>query len=183
MVKRIAITGHSAGIGLALSNIYQARGVDIVGMSRCNGYNIRSIPKIISQLKECDVFINNAQVGFAQTELLFAVYKEWQGKEGKKIINIGTLMTSEPVSSLPGLGMTEYYVQKVALEEAIKQLRYYHNWPKLCLIKPGGVATQSGQTSPRPYADANIWAQKIVDILDSGPDLEVEELSLGVNYP
>jgi hypothetical protein len=183
MITKIAITGHSAGIGLALSNIYQSRGLDVIGLSRRNGYNIRSIPKVIEKIKDCDVFINNAQVGFAQTELLFAVYKEWQGKENKKIINISTLMTSEPVSVLPGLDMTEYYVQKVALEEAIKQLRHYHNWPKLCLIKPGAVATQPGQTSPRPYANADVWAQKIVDILDTGPDLEVEELSLGVNYP
>jgi hypothetical protein len=92
-------------------------------------------------------------------------------------------MTAEPVSSLPGLEMTEYYVQKIALEEAIKQLRSNHNWPKLTLIKPGAVATQPGQASPRPYADVDVWAQKIVDILDSGLDLEVAELSLVVNYP
>jgi hypothetical protein len=129
------------------------------------------------------LFVNNAQTGFAQTELLFSVYKEWQGKENKKIINIGTLMTAEPTSTLPGLEMTEYYVQKVALEEAIKQLRYNRDWPKLCLIKPGAVATQPGQISPRPYADVIVWAQKIVDILDAGSNLEVQELSLGVNYP
>jgi hypothetical protein len=180
---KIGITGHSAGIGKALADIYYSTGHEVVGLSRRNGYNIRSIPKIINAVKECDIFINNAQVGFAQTELLFALYKEWQGKENKKIINIGTLMTAEPVSTIPGVEMTEYYVQKVALEEAIKQLRHYHDWPKLCLIKPGSIATQSGQTSPRPYADVNIWAQKIVDILDAGPDLEIQEVSLGVNYP
>jgi NADP-dependent 3-hydroxy acid dehydrogenase YdfG len=183
MAKKIAITGHSAGIGLALSNIYQTRGNEIVGLSRRNGYNIRSIPKIVNAARECDIFINNAQVGFAQTELLFALYKEWKGKENKKIINISTLMTSEPISTIPGIEMTEYYVQKIALEETIKQLRHYHDWPKLCLIKPGSIATRPGQTSPRPYADVNAWAQRIVDILDSGPDLEVEEVSLGVNYP
>lgn len=182
MVK-IAITGHSAGIGLALSTIYQNHGYEVVGLSRRNGYNIRSLQKIVEKVKTCDIFINNAQVGFAQTELLFAIYKEWQGIENKKIINISTLMTSEPISSLPGLNMTEYYVQKVALEEAIKQLRHYHNWPKLCLIKPGAVSTQPDQTSPRPYADVNEWAQKVFNILNAGPDLEVEELSLGVNYP
>ena len=182
-MARIAITGHSAGIGQALYNIYQQRGDQVVGLSRRNGYNIRNIPKIIAMIKDCDVFINNAQVGFAQTELLFALYKEWQGIANKKIINISTFMTAEPVSTLPGLEMTEYYVQKHALEEAVRQLRHYHNWPKLTLIKPGAVATQPGQTSPRPYADVDVWAQKIVDILDSGADLEVTELSLVVNYP
>jgi hypothetical protein len=180
---KIAITGHSAGIGQALFNIYRQRGFEVIGLSRRNGYNIKSLPKIVNAIKDCDVFVNNAQSGFAQTELLFAIYKEWQGQENKRIINIGTLMTSEPLSSIPGLVMTEYYVQKVALEEAIKQLRYYRNWPKLCLIKPGAVATQPGQTSPRPYADVNSWATKILEMLDTGVDLEVQELSLSVNYP
>jgi len=180
---KIAITGHTAGIGQALAKIYEHQGHTIIGLSRRNGYNIRSITKIVSIVKDCDVFINNAQVGFAQTELLFALYKEWQGLSNKKIINIGSFMISEPVSPLPGIEMTEYYVQKLTLEESIKQLRYHHTGPKLCLIKPGMIATQPGQTSPRPYADVNIWAQKIIDILDAGKDLEVHELSLGVNMP
>lgn len=181
-MAKIAITGHSAGIGQALLHTYQFRGHEVVGLSRRNGFNIRSIPKLVEQIKDCDMFINNAQVGFAQTELLFAVYKEWQGQEGKKIINISTMMTMEPVSSLPGIEMIEYYVQKTALEEAHKQLLHLHNWPKLCLVKPGAVATQLGQTSPRPYADVNEWALRLVDILAAGNNLEVAEISLGVNY-
>jgi len=181
-MAKIAITGHSAGIGLALSKIYESQGHEIIGLSRRNGYNIRSVPKLTSIIEPCDIFINNAQVGFAQTELLFSVYQAWQQKE-KTIINISTLMTSEPASSLPGLEMMQYYVQKRTLEEAIVQLRGLHQWPKLCLVKPGGVATQPGQTSPRPYADVDAWAKQIVDILDAGPDLEVLEIGLGVKFP
>ena len=182
-MARIAITGHSAGIGLALSKIYKEQGHEIVGLSRRNGYNIRSIPKIVEKIKDCDTFINNAQAGFAQTELLFAVYKLWQGKENKKIINISTMMTLEPVSTLPGIEMIEYHNQKLALEEAHKQLLYLHDWPKLCLVKPGAVATQPGQESPRPYAEVDVWAEKLINILDVGVDLEVAEIALGVNYP
>lgn len=182
-MAKIAITGHSAGIGQALSKIYESHGHTIVGLSRRNGYNIRSIPKLVSVIESCDVFINNAQVGFAQTELLFAVYQVWKGQEGKRIINISSLMTSMPVSSISGIEMMQYYVQKKTLEEAIVQLRQLKDWPKLCLVKPGGVATQPEQTSPRPYADVNDWANRLVTILNSGPDLEVEEISLGVNFP
>jgi len=179
---KIAITGHSAGIGLALSEVYASQGHEVIGLSRRNGFNIKSIPKLVEQIKDCDVFINNAQSGFAQTELLFAMYKEWQEKYGKKIINISTMLTCEPVSFLPGIEMTEYYVQKIALEEAVKQLRYFKNWPKLIMIKPGAIATQPGQESPRPYADPRTWAEKIVQTLDAGNDLEFYELSLTVNY-
>ena len=104
---KIAITGHTAGIGKALSEIYANKGHEIVGLSRRNGYNIRSITKVVSMIEPCDIFINNAQVGFAQTELLFAVYKVWKDKKNKKIINISTMLTCLPTSSLPGIEMTE----------------------------------------------------------------------------
>jgi hypothetical protein len=180
---RIAITGHSAGIGQALAKIYQLQGHEIVGLSRSNGFNIRSIPKLVAQIKDCDMFVNNAQVGFAQTELLFAVYKEWQDIENKKIINISTMMTLEPISCLPGIEMIEYHNQKLALEQGQRQLLHLHSWPELCLVKPGAIATQPGQTSPRPFANVDLWAAKLINILDTGPDLDVGEIALGVNYP
>jgi hypothetical protein len=68
------------------------------------------------------VFINNAQAGYAQTELLFEMASRWQGTK-KHIIIISTMMTQDPVSVLPGLGMDHYRIQKVTLEETVKQLR------------------------------------------------------------
>jgi nucleoside-diphosphate-sugar epimerase len=178
---KIAITGHTAGIGQALAQIYAAQGHEIVGLSRRNGYNISSLHKIVAMVEPCDIFINNAQVRFVQTELLFAVYKVWKDQPNKKIINISTMMTLEPVSSLPGIEMIEYHNQKLSLEQAHRQLLHLHSWPKLCLVKPGAVATQPGQISPRPYANVNTWAKRLVEILDSGPDLDVGEVALGVN--
>lgn len=178
---KIAITGHSAGIGQALADIYKKQGHEVVGLSRRNGYNIKTIPKLAAIIETCDLFINNAQSGFAQTELLFAVYEKWKGKENKKIINISTVLTSTPTSLLPGLQMIEYFVQKKSLEEATSQLRHLQDWPKITLVKPGAVATQPGQTSPRPYADVNEWAKKLVMLLDHDDNLEVYDIALGVN--
>jgi NAD(P)-dependent dehydrogenase (short-subunit alcohol dehydrogenase family) len=180
---KIAITGHSAGIGQALARVYQAQGHEIVGLSKRNGHNIRNIPKIITHIESCDMFINNAQAGFVQTELLFEIYKLWKSQVGKRIINISTMMTTQPVSTLPGIDMIAYRNQKIALEEAHYQLQHLQDWPKLTLVRPGAVATQPGQTSPRPYANVDHWATTLVRILDVGVDLEVSELSLGVNYP
>jgi short-subunit dehydrogenase len=70
---KIAITGHSAGIGQALAQCYADRGYDVVGLSKRNGYNIRVMPRVIDAIEPCDVFVNNAQTGFAQTELLFEI--------------------------------------------------------------------------------------------------------------
>ena len=181
---KIAITGHTAGIGQALTKVYQSQGHEVVGLSKRHGHNIRNIPKIVLHIESCDMFVNNAQAGFAQTELLFEMYKLWKGQAGKRIINISTAMATQPVSTLPGLNMIEYRNQKVALEQAHYQLQHLQDWPKLVLIRPGAVATQLGQTSPMPYADVDEWAKTVVHILDSaGSNLEVNELSLGVNYP
>lgn len=173
-MAKIAITGHSAGIGQALAKIYEEQGHEVVGLSRRNGYNIRNIPKLTAQIESCDLFINNAQVGFAQTELLFAVYELWQGKPNKKIINISTLMTSEPSSCLEGFDMLKYHVEKTTLEEAVRQLRANHSWPKLCLVKPGKVNTQGDGG-----VNVDAWAKRIVDILNSEPYMQVEEIAIG----
>ena len=180
---KIAITGDTAGIGQALARVYQSQGHEIVGLSKRNGHNIRNIPKIITHIEPCDMFVNNAQVGFAQTELLFEMYQRWKSQTGKRIINISTIMATQPVSTMPGIDMIAYQNQKIALEQAHYQLQHLQDWPKLTLIRPGAVATQPGQTSPMPYANVDRWAQTVVHILDTAkPELEVSELSLGVNY-
>jgi len=183
---KIAITGHSSGIGQALAKQYEQRGHEIVGLSRRNGYNIRSLPKISNQIESCDMFINNAQVGYAQTELLYDIWQKWKGIKGKHIINISTLLTT--VSSGPGgeyidknIGITQYYVQKQALEKSHWLLVQKEVWPQMVLVKPGEVLT--GDHSGPRACDADLWAEKVVDTLERiDPTLKVYELSLGVDY-
>ena len=86
---KIAITGHTAGIGQALAKLYGQQGHQIVGLSRREGNNIRNIPKIADQIESCDMFVNNAQAGYAQTELLFEMAQRWQGTK-KHIVVIST---------------------------------------------------------------------------------------------
>jgi hypothetical protein len=173
-MARIAITGHSAGIGQAFAKIYKEQGHEVVGLSRRNGFNIRNIPKLLGEIESCDIFVNNAQIGFAQTELLFAVHQAWQGVPNKQIISISTLMTSLPSSCIQGLDMLHYHVQKTTLEEAVRQLRGLQDWPKLCLIKPGKIDTQ-GQGG----VNVDAWAKKVLETIDTYPEMEVEELSIG----
>jgi hypothetical protein len=69
-----------------------------------------------------------------------------------------------------------------SLEEAISQLRNFNHSIKICLVKPGAVATQPDQIDPYPFANVNEWAQKLVSILDVESNLEISEIALGVNY-
>jgi NADP-dependent 3-hydroxy acid dehydrogenase YdfG len=174
---KIAITGHTAGIGQALANCYHSRGHEIVGLSKRNGDNIRNIMKISQQIEPCDMWINNAQDGFAQTELLFEMARLWQGTR-KHIIVISTMMTQQPSSPLPGLDMDLYRVQKVALEESIRQIRNRHLKINITLVRPGNIATSADKTVP-PAADVDNWAETLVKLFETAaPDLVIPEISL-----
>lgn len=176
---KIAITGGTAGIGQALGNVYENLGCEVIRLSRRNGCNIRSIPKAATLIEPCDMFINNAQAGFAQTELLYEMCTRWQNT-GKHIVVISTMMTQHPVSSLPGIDMNHYRVQKVALEEAVYQLRYQRLGLRISLIRPGNIATSSEKTVP-PAASTEVWANTLVDIFSIAKknNLVVPDISLG----
>lgn len=174
---KIAITGHTAGIGQALAAAYH--GNEIIGLSRREGHNIRVTPKICDLIEPCDMFINNAQAGYAQTELLFEMARRWQGT-GKHILVISTMMTQQAVSSLPGLDMDHYRVQKIALEEAVCQIRHRNLGIKITLVRPGNIATSVDKTVP-PAADVNNWANVLVSTLRMAEanNLTIPEISLG----
>ena len=176
---KISITGGTAGIGNALANIYEQDGHEIVRLSRRTGHNIRSVPKIADVIESSDMFINNAQSGYAQTELLFEMAGRWTGS-GKQIIIISTMMSQMPVSPLPGLDMDAYRVQKLALEQAVIQLRYRRLGIKFTVIRPGMIATNVNQTNPQA-ADVDNWARTVVDILYMAQtrNLVIPEFSLG----
>jgi len=159
---KIAITGGTAGIGQALAKIYQEQEHEVIVLSRRNGYNIRSVPKVAGIIEPCDVFINNAQVGFAQTELFWEVWNRWKG-QNKTIINISTQMTNNSVA--PKEEWDQYIIQKKALELAHTQCQERSPMPKLILIKPGSIATQPGQHPPE-YQDVNKYAQETVEFIN-----------------
>jgi nucleoside-diphosphate-sugar epimerase len=176
---KIAITGHTAGIGKALAQEYANRGHEILGLSRRDGHNIRNIPKICDLIYPCDMFINNAQAGYAQTELLFEMAGRWTGTK-KHIMVISTMMTQDPTSCLPGLSMDQYRVQKLSLEEAVRQIRFRHLDLELTIVRPGNIATSADKTVP-PAADVTNWAQALVETFDQikQRNLCINEISLG----
>jgi NADP-dependent 3-hydroxy acid dehydrogenase YdfG len=181
---KIAITGHTAGIGQAFAKILANRGHEIVGLSRRHGDNIRNTVKIVEKIAPCDIFINNAQAGYAQTELLYAVWQAWQEQPGKHIWCIGTMMTQSPVDqAVPGqsnISMSQYRNQKIALDDAIAQLRNKTHLPIITMIRPGAVATQPGQTTDWPYCEVDAWVNTVIStmLLANDQGMRYNELTL-----
>jgi NADP-dependent 3-hydroxy acid dehydrogenase YdfG len=178
---KIAITGHTAGIGQAFTKILESRGHEIMGISRRTGENIRRIEHAANLIEYCDMFINNAQTQYAQTELLYAVWQRWQGQE-KYIWNISTQMTEQPINGTPDgqndLTMSQYRNQKLALEEASRQLRFKSAWPNISIIRPGGVATQETFDNTNK-ANVDLWVRSVVDTFSHNENIGISEISVG----
>ena len=180
---RIAITGHSAGIGQAFSAYLQSRGHDIVGISRRHGDNIRNIPKTVEKITCCDLWIINAQSGYAQTELLYKVVDAWRDDRSKMIWNISTMMTQDrgvpKIADVSETALMEYKNQKKSLEDAHHELKSHK--VRMCLIRPGAVATQPYNQAGVNSADVNHWVAAVCDfyIMARQRHLWPEEISLG----
>ena len=180
---KIAITGHTAGIGRSFANYLAGRGHDILGLSKRDGYNIRNIPKIVEKIVDCDMWINNAQSGYAQTELLYKVVEAWGDDRSKMIWNISTMMTQQStLPVIPGINansLAEYKNQKRTLEDAFYDLK--NRRVCMCLIRPGAVATQSYNEAGVNAADVDRWVATVCDfyIQCREHNLWPEELSLG----
>lgn len=145
---KIAITGHTSGIGAALSQWFSDRGHEIVGFSRTNGFDISddsTLDSIIDLCHDVDIFVNNAQFDFQQTKLLYKLQEKWQGQH-RTVINIGSSRTQfldyshfdRPTYP------RHYHTAKLSLDEACQLLWAVGPWPRIMLVKPCGTHT-SGQ--------------------------------------
>lgn len=153
---KIAITGHTRGIGKAIADMFIEMGHTVIGLSSSNGFDLTNEAQrkaAFNTILDCDMFVNNAipcawtpenHMIYVPVEFLYNVHKRWKGKDNKVIINIG--------SDISNLGLmntaNSYQVSKIALENAHKQLAYSSRQPKMILVKPG--ATDTDQIRHRP---------------------------------
>jgi hypothetical protein len=71
---KVAITGHTSGLGKEFYDHFLYQGYEVIGLSRSNGYDIsKNIEDIIKVSSGCDLFINNAYSGNGQLKLLMSL--------------------------------------------------------------------------------------------------------------
>jgi hypothetical protein len=115
---KYAITGHTSGIGKAISESV----VNFIGFSKSTSYDINNRidrKRIIKQCNDVDVFINNAHDGFGQTYMLLDLFHAFK-YTNKTIINVGSNVAEDETILKNYEHLLEYQIQK-------KSLRVLHN--------------------------------------------------------
>jgi len=178
---KIAITGHSRGIGKELFDIFD-KDHQVEGFSRSNGFNIAENQRLICRsVKDFDVFVNNAWRGYAQIDLLNSLFEMWKDDETKTIVNISSL------SKYPGLSgnTTGYSASKAALSHQAFLLMFKTDRKcRMINVNPGYVETDMTQKlhgktnmlTAKETADAIAWA------INQPQHVEIGELSLWRPY-
>lgn len=170
---RLAITGHTKGIGRALVDLYP----DYLGFSRSNGYDISdesTHQKIITEASDCDIFVNNAYHLDAQSKLFNMIFDVWRHDENKTIVNIISRARYDTHFG------REYSDNKRDLGSVANPGFMYGRDCRIINISPGWVATERVPQdwlirNNHPYITAAECAHYVKWALDQ--DLEIGELS------
>lgn len=135
---KVAITGHTAGIGLALANRLK-QDHDILGFSRSNGFDISSSlirEQITNEVKNFDIFINNAYHPQGQIDMLNEILNCWDNTE-KVVVNISSLIVYKDSPYFTG-DLELYRDSKIKLNNTIKN---YKGSVKILNVMPGLMDT------------------------------------------
>jgi hypothetical protein len=135
---KIAITGHTSGLGKAIYSHFNNIGHEIIGLSRSNGFNISEhLQEITDIVKTCDLFFNNAHDGIAQCDLIKTLFKDTM------IVTSGSMGADYWQSGNP------YYVAKFQIEKTHKDYRRQTSMAML-LLKMGYLENYINR-NPIPY--------------------------------
>ena len=192
-IKRVAITGHTKGIGEQLWNRLEDRGIQLKGFSKSTGYNLQRVStckKVVQEVVDwnADVFINNAYVPDNQVRLLYLLYEHWQNKP-RLIVNLSAT-SSDSITNFSQMGYNEnwtpYVSDKARLDFASLQLAnmYKKGKCRVSLVKPGFVDTDSTAMFKEFAEDYMMTADSVAEqlewLVDLGKEVQVRNLSFDV---
>ena len=73
--NKIAVIGHTRGIGKATYDLYKKKKYKVVGMSKSNGFDIvHDQEKILEKIQDCSLVVLNAHTDRGQLTLLKKIY-------------------------------------------------------------------------------------------------------------
>ncbi len=133
---KIAITGHTRGLGLAFYNHFKYSN-DVIGLSRSTGHDINQPDTLVPIIESCDLFINNAYCEQQQSKLIELTTVP--------IISCGSMGADFARSGNP------YYINKRHLEDTHKRIR--RTTDRLMLLLKMGYLQNYADKSPIMYSE------------------------------
>ena len=123
--NKIAIIGHTRGIGKAIADLYRKKKYTVVGLSSSNGYDLQcSQVEIMEQLDDCRLIVLNAYVGRGQMTLLKRIYGKYLFEDKKVVVITSTSGTTIGADEeLHNAEYVDYCKNKKILIEYIEQLQ------------------------------------------------------------
>jgi len=116
---KIAITGHTSGIGKALYDYYSVNN-EVIGFSRSNGYNLpNSLSDVIEESKGCDLFINSCYADGVQIDL----FRGLVDHVGKMIV----------------MGSVARFYQDIILKKSAKNKQILFDTVRLYCLDPDAI--------------------------------------------
>ena len=177
---KVAITGHTQGIGQSIFEELVNRSHQVQGYSKSTGWdisqdNVRS--KLIDQIQDVDVFINNAYSPVAQFELLKTIVGKWQGTQ-KLVVNVGSKSIYADV--VPDF-MKSYVQDKQAQLDFIVGKRLTAR-PQILNLTLGLVNTKMSDSLEAQKLEPKDIAKLLVDVIELKDLVYVQDLMLDVPY-
>lgn len=144
LFNKVAITGHSSGIGKGLYDYFTELGCTVTGFDKNNGFDISDkevVDHLIDITKDYDLFINNAYHHYAQ-EFIAKLWHQQHQQESHYIINISS-MAAEPLADIPTNfpWLKEYGKEKYAINKASWEINHSGSKCKSIVVMPGVVQT------------------------------------------
>ena len=177
---KVAITGHTSGLGKALKERFESAGHTVVGFCITTGYDIsdsKARSKIITESADCDVFINNAYHPNSQHLMFESAYNAFDNTE-KTIINIGSKVIDFDLSHHEhDEWLSTYHRDKTALQEIVKG-KYLKPNPRLLNVLSGVMNTNMASGLKDPKMDVVDVADLIYQMFTLRDRLIVQEISI-----
>jgi len=176
---KIAITGHTNGIGKALCEALEEDHT-LFRYSRSNGYDIGKIDqrtKMINEILEndVDIFINNAYAIRAQTELLKTFCMHWQNNPHKLIVHLSSKWIYYPPPDLPEWRL--YRKEKQNQHKFLKpNLTTFA--PKVMNVIPGPTDTDMVKDWNIPKIPTDKLASLLKNVIELKDSIYVQEMVL-----
>jgi len=167
--NKIAVIGHTRGIGKAIAELYKGKGYQVIGMSRSNGYDITvEQEKIVDAVRDCDLIVINAHAGRSQLDLLKSVYGRYHNDSKKVAVITSTSGTPE--------GRDKDF-------DHVDYLQYCNDKQELI----GYISELQEDLLPRPMSVYDVCPDVVDTEMTKGlwttlPKLETKEVAQAVSY-